>query len=58
MNELINKEFQMLQSDLMKYLNEDEVTTIAIGISNSDIEPQQKVDVLKSILKVFLNSKF
>ena len=42
--------FQKLQSDLAKYIDEDVVTIIAIGIANTDLTEDEKCNVLKSII--------
>lgn len=47
----LNKEFQGLQSELSQYINEDIVTNIALGVSNSPLTIEEKVEVLKNILK-------
>ncbi len=49
----MNEEFQTLQGQLEIYLNEDTVTNIALGISNSNLSDEGKVEVLKNIIKTF-----
>jgi hypothetical protein len=45
--------YQRLQAQLELHLNEDDVTTIALGVSNSELlSNMQKCEVLESILKV------
>ena len=45
--------FQQLQQELSKFINEDEVCNIAIGIANSNLTSEQKCEVLENILKVY-----
>jgi hypothetical protein len=44
--------YQRLQAQLEMYLNDDVVTTIALGISNSKLTTEQKCEALEGILKV------
>lgn len=51
----MNREFQILQQKLETYLDEVTVTNIALGISNSTLSDESKVEVLKNIIKMFIN---
>lgn len=45
--------FQRLQAMLGKFISEDVVANIAIGVANSNLSEDKKCEVLENILKVY-----